>query len=54
MQQNVYFLALFLMKCQDETVSTMECTCHHISLYEYKTEHAPSSLGLETWSPLVD
>ena len=26
------------MKCQDETVSTWVCRCHHISLHVYKTQ----------------
>ena len=38
------------MKCQNETVSTWVCRCHHISLHVCKTQHAPSTLELETWS----
>ena len=39
-----------LMKYQDETVSTLVCMCKYIDLYVYNTQHATSTLELETWS----
>ena len=39
MQLNVIWHCYGLMKCQDETVSTMVSKCHYISLYAYKTQH---------------
>ena len=42
-----------LMKCQDETVSTVVCMCHFISLHVYKTQHAPSTLD-KKHGPHVD